>query len=68
MGIDGKDLYDGNETLTLALVWQLMKAYTLSILTKLAETSLLQDVVYVGRNIVKCHFVKSEIPEFIFLF
>jgi plastin-3 len=38
VGIQGKDLYDGNETLTLALVWQLMKAYTLSILTKLADT------------------------------
>jgi len=36
VGIDGKDLYDGNQTLTLALVWQLMRAYTLSILTKLA--------------------------------
>lgn len=38
VGIAGKDIYDGNETLTLALVWQLMKAYTLSILTKLANT------------------------------
>lgn len=38
VGIQGKDLYDGNETLTLALVWQLMKAYTLSILTKLADS------------------------------
>jgi len=38
VGIAGKDIYDGNETLTLALVWQLMKAYTLSILTKLAGT------------------------------
>jgi len=36
VGIAGKDIYDGNETLTLALVWQLMKAYTLSVLTKLA--------------------------------
>jgi plastin-3 len=36
VGIDGKDLFDGNPTLTLALVWQLMRAYTLSILTKLA--------------------------------
>jgi len=36
VGIQGKDIYDGNETLTLALVWQLMKAYTLSILSKLA--------------------------------
>jgi plastin-3 len=36
VGIAGKDIYDGNETLTLALVWQLMKAYTLCILAKLA--------------------------------
>jgi len=38
VGIDGKDIHDGNETLTLALVWQLMKAYTLSILARLADT------------------------------
>jgi len=38
VGIDGKNIYDGDETLTLALVWQLMKAYTLSMLTKLAGT------------------------------
>jgi plastin-3 len=36
VGIGGKDIYDGNETLTLGLVWQLMKAYTLSLLSKLA--------------------------------
>lgn len=36
VGIAGKDIYDGNETLTLALIWQLMRAYTLTILTKLA--------------------------------
>lgn len=35
VGISGKDLYDGNKTLTLALVWQLMRAYTLSILQQL---------------------------------
>lgn len=37
VGIDGKDIYDGNKTLTLALLWQLMKAYTLSLLKKLKE-------------------------------
>lgn len=36
VGIAGKDIHDGNATLTLALVWQLMRAYTLSILTQLA--------------------------------
>ncbi|XP_071440139.1 plastin-2 isoform X1 [Hetaerina americana] len=38
VGIAGQDLNDGNATLTLALIWQLMRAYTLSILTQLANT------------------------------
>jgi len=38
VGIAGKDINDGNPTLTLALIWQLMRAYTLSILTQLAHT------------------------------
>lgn len=32
VGIQGKDIYDQNRTLTLALVWQVMRAYTLEIL------------------------------------
>ncbi|KAK8727308.1 hypothetical protein OTU49_009806 [Cherax quadricarinatus] len=38
VGIAGQDLADGNPTLTLALIWQLMRAYTLSILTQLADS------------------------------
>jgi len=38
VGIAGQDINEGNATLTLALVWQLMRAYTLSILTQLANT------------------------------
>uniref|UniRef100_A0AC35FXB2 Calponin-homology (CH) domain-containing protein n=1 Tax=Panagrolaimus sp. PS1159 TaxID=55785 RepID=A0AC35FXB2_9BILA len=34
VGIQGKDIYDGNRTLTLALIWQLMRAYTLAILSQ----------------------------------
>uniref|UniRef100_A0AC35U6W6 Ca2+-binding actin-bundling protein n=1 Tax=Rhabditophanes sp. KR3021 TaxID=114890 RepID=A0AC35U6W6_9BILA len=34
VGIQGKDLYDGIQNLTLALVWQLMRAYTLTILAQ----------------------------------
>ncbi|OTF80061.1 hypothetical protein BLA29_009270 [Euroglyphus maynei] len=37
VGIAGQDISEGNETLTLALVWQLMRAYTLSILSKLTN-------------------------------
>ncbi|XP_022901244.1 plastin-2 isoform X1 [Onthophagus taurus] len=37
VGIAGQDINEGNVTLTLALIWQLMRAYTLSILSQLAE-------------------------------
>ena len=36
VGIAGKDIFDGNKTLTLAVVWQMMRAHTLSILNRLA--------------------------------
>ncbi|CAF1097992.1 unnamed protein product [Adineta ricciae] len=38
-GIGGADILEGNKTLTLGLVWQIMRAYTLSILQKLAKSS-----------------------------
>ncbi|XP_018334938.1 plastin-2 [Agrilus planipennis] len=38
VGIAGQDIQEGNVTLTLALIWQLMRAYTLSILSQLAQT------------------------------
>jgi len=37
VGIGGPDLVDGNKTLTLALVWQLMRFHVLSILKKLSK-------------------------------
>jgi len=36
VGIEGNDLATGNKMLTLALIWQLMRAYTLSLLAKLS--------------------------------
>ena len=35
VGIAGQDINEGNSTLTLALVWQLMRSYTLSVLSGL---------------------------------
>jgi len=35
VGIGGSDIMEGNKTLTLALVWQLMRAYTLALLSRL---------------------------------
>jgi len=36
VGIQGKDIYDGIKTLTLAIVWQMMRAYTISVLERIA--------------------------------
>jgi len=49
VGIAGNDINDGNETLTLALIWQLMKAYTLSLLKKLSDDD---------RQIIDAHIVE----------
>ena len=38
-GIGGSNIVEGNKTLTLGLVWQVMRAYTLSILQRLAKSS-----------------------------
>jgi len=38
VGIGGTDIVDGNKTLTLALVWQLMRAHVLSILKGLGAS------------------------------
>lgn len=37
IGIGGEDIYNGTTTLVLALVWQMLRDYTLSMLSKLAE-------------------------------
>ncbi len=39
VGIAGQDIHEGNPTLTLALVWQLMRSYTLSVLSSLNQSS-----------------------------
>lgn len=43
VGIAGQDLYDGNVTLTLALVWQLMRRYTLNVLEDLGDGEVAGD-------------------------
>jgi len=37
VGIGGEDIRNGTRTLVLALIWQLMRAYTLSMLSKLSQ-------------------------------
>eukprot|EP01133_Synstelium_polycarpum_P002657 gene2657-3065_t len=38
VGIDGKNVYDKNKTLTLSIIWQLMRAHVLSILNSLSTS------------------------------
>ncbi|KAJ8276531.1 hypothetical protein COCON_G00082830 [Conger conger] len=47
VGIGGLDLYDGNSTLTLALVWQLMRRYTLKVLEDLGDGQKVNDAIIV---------------------
>ncbi|XP_061090281.1 plastin-3 isoform X1 [Conger conger] len=48
VGIGGQDLNDGNATLTLALVWQLMRRYTLNVLEDLGDGEKANDDVIVN--------------------
>ncbi|KAF8373420.1 plst-1 [Pristionchus pacificus] len=50
VGIQGKDIYDGNQTLTLALVWQLMRAYTLTILAQCTQSG---DALPADKDIIQ---------------
>ncbi|XP_029462363.1 plastin-3 [Rhinatrema bivittatum] len=47
VGIGGQDLNDGNETLTLALVWQTMRRYTLNMLQDLGDGQKANDDIIV---------------------
>ncbi|EGW00494.1 Plastin-1 [Cricetulus griseus] len=47
VGIAGQDLNEGNATLTLALVWQLMRRYTLNVLSDLGEGEKVNDDIII---------------------
>ncbi|XP_053574713.1 plastin-3 [Bombina bombina] len=48
VGIGGQDLNDGNPTLTLAVVWQLMRRYTLNVLEDLGDGQKANDETIVN--------------------
>lgn len=48
VGIAGQDLNEGNRTLTLALVWQLMRRYTLNILEDIGGGQKVNDDIIVN--------------------
>ncbi|XP_030349546.1 plastin-1 isoform X2 [Strigops habroptila] len=66
VGIAGHDLNEGNPTLTLALVWQLMRRYTLNVLSDLGEGEKVNDEViikWVNQTLAKAN-KKTSITSF----
>ncbi|XP_066445720.1 plastin-1 [Eleutherodactylus coqui] len=65
VGICGNDLHEGNRTLTLALVWQIMRRYTLNVLSDLGEGAKIDDRTIIKwvnetlRNANKTTFITS---------
>ncbi|NXT17282.1 PLSI protein, partial [Syrrhaptes paradoxus] len=66
VGIAGHDLNEGNPTLTLALVWQLMRRYTLNVLSDLGEGEKVNDEIiikWVNQTLSKAN-KKTSITSF----
>ncbi|NXH17750.1 PLSI protein, partial [Bucco capensis] len=66
VGIAGQDLNEGNPTLTLALVWQLMRRYTLNVLSDLGEGEKVNDsmiINWVNQTLAKAN-KKTSITSF----
>lgn len=66
VGIAGHDLNEGNPTLTLALVWQLMRRYTLKVLSDLGEGEKVNDEIiikWVNQTLAKAN-KKTSITSF----
>ena len=51
----GQDINEGNSTLTLALVWQLMRSYTLSVLSGLQVIRYF-ELLFKGQKISKANY------------
>lgn len=64
VGIGGTDIVDGNQTLTLALVWQLMRAHVLSILKGLGSDVDDAKIIKWANNQVKASGKSSTMQNF----
>ncbi|KFP69610.1 PREDICTED: plastin-1 [Acanthisitta chloris] len=66
VGIAGQDLNEGNPTLTLALVWQLMRRYTLNVLSDIGEGEKVNDEIiikWVNQTLIRA-YKKTSITSF----
>ncbi len=70
-GIGGSNILEGNKTLTLGLVWQIMRAYTLSILQKLAKSTTPiadKDIINWANEKVNLNFCSYSVEIFVCIF
>ncbi len=70
-GIGGSNILEGNKTLTLGLVWQIMRAYTLSILQKLAKSTTPiadKDIINWANEKVNFKFCSYSVEIFVCIF
>jgi plastin-1 len=64
VGVGGVDIVDGNQTLTLALVWQMMRMHVLSILKSLGSNVTDQDMINWSNEKVRAAGKKSSMKDF----
>jgi len=66
VGIGGVDITDGNETLTLALVWQLMRHHVLTVLKEVGGGAPVSEDAMISwsNNLVKNHGRSSTMSNF----
>lgn len=70
VGLQGADITDGNQTLTLGLVWQLMREHILETLARLSENSGKtindQDIIeWANKQVKNAHINQNESPRVI---
>jgi hypothetical protein len=68
VGICGSDIYGGNKQLILAVVWQLMRAYTINLLNALSSTGgkKVDDaeiISFVNTTVPEIHIVNTHIVQ-----
>jgi len=65
-GIQGKDIFDGNKTFTLAILWQLMRHHVLAILAKLGGGQRIgdNDIIEWANNTVRSAGKSSSMSSF----
>ncbi|CAH8594432.1 unnamed protein product [Heterobilharzia americana] len=63
VGVAGADIYEGKRIMTLALLWQLMRAYTFSLLTQLTNAEAASGKISNSSNSISSPIEETRIIE-----